>query len=109
MDKMAKLDQLIDDAEELLIQLADARNPEIQELRDRVDRAINDARRSIAGQVDDVSDQLLDIVNKVDDAIRDYPWIAIAAAIVVAGTVAFFAGSARAQHAEVHGARRSEG
>jgi ElaB/YqjD/DUF883 family membrane-anchored ribosome-binding protein len=83
MDKLSQLDQLIDDAEELLTKLADARNPEIQELRDRVDRAVNEARSAIANQADDVSDELLNIVNK------------IAAGIVLAGTVAFLAGSAR--------------
>ncbi len=95
MDKMRRLDQLIDDAEELLIQLAETHNPQIQELRDRVDEAINDARNNIVSQVDDVSDRVRHIVDKIDDAVRDYPWIAIAAGIALAGTIAFFVGTAR--------------
>jgi ElaB/YqjD/DUF883 family membrane-anchored ribosome-binding protein len=47
VDKAEKLDQLIDDAEELLTKLADAHDPDIQKLRDRVDEAVADARRCL--------------------------------------------------------------
>jgi ElaB/YqjD/DUF883 family membrane-anchored ribosome-binding protein len=93
VDKAGKLDQLIDDAEELLIKLADAHSPEIQKLRDRVDSAIGEARRALAQQRDDASMDLRDIANAVDDYIRDYPWLAVAAGVFFAGTVAFLAGA----------------
>jgi ElaB/YqjD/DUF883 family membrane-anchored ribosome-binding protein len=94
VEKALKLDQLIDDAEELLTKLADAHNPEIQILRDRVDHAIGDARRAITQQGDDASVRLRDIANSIDDYVRDYPWLAVAAGIMAAATVAFIAGSA---------------
>jgi ElaB/YqjD/DUF883 family membrane-anchored ribosome-binding protein len=93
VEKATKLDELIDGAEELLTKLADANNPEIQKLRDRVDQAIGDARRSIARQSDEASLQLREIASTIDDYIRDYPWVAVAAGIVLAGTVAFLAGA----------------
>jgi ElaB/YqjD/DUF883 family membrane-anchored ribosome-binding protein len=93
MENAAKLDDLIDGAEELLIKLADAGNPEIQQLRDRVDHAIGDARRALALRGEQESVQLRDIANTIDDYVRDYPWLAVATGILVAGTIGFIAGT----------------
>jgi ElaB/YqjD/DUF883 family membrane-anchored ribosome-binding protein len=93
MENAAKLDELIDGAEGLLIKLADAGNPEIQQLRDRVDRAIGDARRALALRSDEESVRLRDIANTIDDFIRDYPWLAVATGVLVAGTIGFIAGT----------------
>jgi len=94
MDKLEKLDELIDGAEELLIQLADAHDPNIQRLRDRVDHAIADATRTLSRQDDEASLRLRDIANSVDDYVRDYPWLALITGALVAGAVAFIAGAA---------------
>ena len=91
MDRALKLEQLIDGAEELLTKLADAHDPHIQRLRDRVDEAIRDAHRSI-DQNDDVGVQLRDVARTVDEYVRDYPWVALGTGVLVAGTVAFLAG-----------------
>jgi ElaB/YqjD/DUF883 family membrane-anchored ribosome-binding protein len=93
MDKLEKLDELIDGAEELLIQLADAHDPNIQRLRDRVDHAIADATRTLSRQDDEASLRLRDIANSIDDYVRDYPWLAVLTGVLVAGTVAFIAGA----------------
>jgi ElaB/YqjD/DUF883 family membrane-anchored ribosome-binding protein len=94
MDKLGRLDELIDGAEELLIQLADAHDPNIQRLRDRVDRAIADATRTLSRQDDEASLRLRDIANSIDDYVRDYPWLALLTGVLVAGTAAFIAGAA---------------
>jgi ElaB/YqjD/DUF883 family membrane-anchored ribosome-binding protein len=94
MDKLGRLDELIDGAEELLIQLADAHDPNIQRLRDRVDHAIADAARTLSRQDDEASLRLRDIANSIDDYVRDYPWLAVITGALVAGTVAFIAGAA---------------
>jgi ElaB/YqjD/DUF883 family membrane-anchored ribosome-binding protein len=93
MDKLERLDELIDGAEELLIQLADAHDPDIQRLRDRVDQAIADAKRALSRQGDDASVRLRDIANSIDDYVRDYPWLAFLTGVAIAGTVAFIAGA----------------
>ncbi len=93
MDRATKLDALIDGAEELLTNLTDAHNPDIQKLRDRVDEAIADARRAIAETEEDLSVKLRDIAYTVDDYVRDYPWLAVATGVLVAGTIAFIAGA----------------
>jgi ElaB/YqjD/DUF883 family membrane-anchored ribosome-binding protein len=92
VDKAVKLDQLIDDAEELLTRLADAHDPQIQYLRDRVDEAIGDARKSITRAANDTGVQILDVARTVDDYVRDYPWLAVGTGVLLAGTVAFLAG-----------------
>ena len=88
MDKELKLAQLIDGAEELLTRLADAHDPRIQRLRDRVDDAIGDARRAF----DQDGVRMRDILRTVDDYVRDYPWLALGTGVLVAGTVALLAG-----------------
>jgi ElaB/YqjD/DUF883 family membrane-anchored ribosome-binding protein len=93
MDKLAKLNELIDGAEELLTQLADAHDPRIQRLRDRVDQAVADATRMLSRK-DDGSVRLRDIATTIDDCVHDYPWLAVLTGIAVAGTVAYFAGAA---------------
>ena len=93
MEKSQKLDQLIDDSEELLIKLADAHNPEIQILRDRVDHAINDARRAIERESEDASIRLRDIAVTIDNYVHDYPWLALATGVMIAGSIAFIAGA----------------
>ena len=93
MKKLDQLDQLIDGAEGLLIQLADAHDPNIQRLRDRVDHAIADVRRTFSRQ-EDASVRVRDIAKSIDDTVRDYPWLAVLAGVLVAGTVSFIAGAA---------------
>jgi ElaB/YqjD/DUF883 family membrane-anchored ribosome-binding protein len=93
MHKLDRLDELIDGAEELLTQLADAHDPRIQRLRDRVDQAVADASRTLSRK-DDESVGLRDIATAIDDYVRDYPWLAVLAGMAVAGTVAYIAGAA---------------
>jgi ElaB/YqjD/DUF883 family membrane-anchored ribosome-binding protein len=92
-DAQHKLDQLIDDSEELLTRLADAHNPDIQLLRDRVDEAIGNTRRTLARHSDASSAGLKELVRSIDDYVHDYPWLALATGVLVASTVAYIAGS----------------
>ncbi len=102
MDKLARLDELIDGAEELLTQLADAHDPHIQLLRNRVDKAVADAMRALSRQSDDPSGRLRDIASTIDDYVRDYPWLAVLTGVLVAGTVAFIAGTAAGKRRSSH-------
>jgi ElaB/YqjD/DUF883 family membrane-anchored ribosome-binding protein len=93
MNKLDRLVELIDGAEELLTQLADAHDPHIQRLRDRVDQAVADATRTLSRK-DDESVRLRDIITTIDDYVRDYPWLAVLTGMALAGTVAYVAGAA---------------
>jgi len=100
MTKADKLDQLIDDSEELLTQLADAHNPEIQQLRDRVDEAVRDARRALQTSEDTGSLGLRELALTIDDFVHDHPWLTLATGVLVASTVAYIAGSFHSRHQE---------
>jgi ElaB/YqjD/DUF883 family membrane-anchored ribosome-binding protein len=93
MIKPNKLDQLIDDSEELLTQLAGDHNPEIQKLRDRVDVAVRDARRVLHPPEDGAALGLRELALTIDDYVHDHPWLALATGVLVASTVAYIAGS----------------
>jgi ElaB/YqjD/DUF883 family membrane-anchored ribosome-binding protein len=73
--------------------LADAHDPNIQWLRDRVDQGVADAKRALAKN-DDPSGRLREIAVAIDDYVRDYPWLAVLTGVAVAGTVAYLAGAA---------------
>ena len=92
MDRALKLDQLIDGAEELLINLTDAHDPEVQRLRDRVDHAIRDARRNIAQGIAQSPPAFGDVVRSIDDPVHDHPWRTLAAGMLLAATVTFLTG-----------------
>ena len=92
MDRALKLDQLIDGAEELLINLTDAHDPQVQRLRDRVDHAIRDARRNFAHGNAQPPPACGDVVRSIDDQLHDHPWRALAAGMLLAGTVTFLTG-----------------
>jgi ElaB/YqjD/DUF883 family membrane-anchored ribosome-binding protein len=101
MDKLDRLDELIDGAEELLTQLADAHDPNIQRLRDRVDQAVADATRSLSSQGDDRV-RLRDVANTIDDYVRDYPWLALLTGVLIAGTVGYIAGAVGSKKRSSH-------
>jgi len=92
MDSIAKLDALIDGAEELLSKLGAIRDPQVQELRDRVDHALGEAYEALARPNQEAGVRLRDVAGTVDDYIRDYPWLAVATGVLTAGTIAFIAG-----------------
>jgi ElaB/YqjD/DUF883 family membrane-anchored ribosome-binding protein len=97
-----KLNQLIDDSEELLIQLTDSSDPQIQVLRNRIDKAIVDTRRELRLHSDgDTSTvQIREIAATIDDYVRDFPWLALATGVLVAAGVGFVAGMT-SQHTRI--------
>jgi ElaB/YqjD/DUF883 family membrane-anchored ribosome-binding protein len=94
MHKLDRLAELIDGAEELLTQLADAHDPHIQRLRDRVDQAVADATRTLSRRNEDTAVRLRELAGTIDDCVRDYPWLAVVTGVLIAGTVGFIAGTA---------------
>lgn len=94
MDKYRKLDALIEGAEELLMKLGEAPEPQVQKLRDRVDHAIVDARSAIARESAGSRVGVRDVLRTLDDYIRGYPWLAFATGVLVAGSIGYIAGAA---------------
>ncbi|HLZ98941.1 MAG TPA: hypothetical protein VKP66_13460 [Steroidobacteraceae bacterium] len=94
MEKLDRLDELIDGAEELLTQLADAHDPRIQLLRERVDQAVADATRHFSRQGEDPSARFRNMAGTIDGCVRDYPWLALLTGVLVAGIAGYIAGTA---------------
>jgi ElaB/YqjD/DUF883 family membrane-anchored ribosome-binding protein len=99
MDPSArKLDNLFEQTEKLLSKLADERGPEIQQLRDRLDRSMTQTRVALKRQPkrqpprDHV--HVSDVAASFNDYVRHYPWVALATGVLVASTIGILATSA---------------
>ncbi|HEX3914244.1 MAG TPA: DUF883 family protein [Steroidobacteraceae bacterium] len=95
MDSSArKLGDLFDQTEKLLAKLADERGPEIQQLRERLDRSMEQARVALQHQPAREHVNVRDVAASVNDYVRRYPWVALATGVLVASTIGILATSA---------------
>lgn len=95
MDSAArKLDNLFDQTEKLLAKLADERGPEIQQLRERLDRSMEQTRDALRRQPPREHVNVRDVAASFNDYVRHYPWVALATGVLVASTVGILATSA---------------
>jgi ElaB/YqjD/DUF883 family membrane-anchored ribosome-binding protein len=94
MNSARKLQQLVQDTEELLSQIADQRGPEIQKVRDRLEDSI-EKTKSILGKERPASQvKVRDVAGSVNDYVREYPWMALATGVLLASTLGILATSA---------------
>lgn len=94
MDSAHKLNELFNETEELLAELADQEGAGIQDLRDKLEKSISQTRGALskrrpAGQI-----KLRDVAASFNDYVRRYPWIALATGVLVASSVGIMATSA---------------
>jgi ElaB/YqjD/DUF883 family membrane-anchored ribosome-binding protein len=94
MDQDNKLNQLIEDVQELLGKLGSIDNPQIRTLRDRVDTAIEETKGALAEKAGEAKIQLRDVATSLNNYVGDYPWLAVGTAALVAGTIGFLTGTA---------------
>lgn len=94
MDLTHKLNELFDQTERLLGKLGDERGPEIQALRDRLDKSM--ARMRAALQDDQAPEhvKVRHVAASFNDYVRNYPWIALATGVLVASTIGILSTSA---------------
>jgi ElaB/YqjD/DUF883 family membrane-anchored ribosome-binding protein len=89
-----KLDHLFDQTEKLLAKLADERGPEIQELRQRLDRSIEKTRTALRENPPPEHVKVRHVAASLNDYVRNYPWVALATGVLVASTIGILATSA---------------
>jgi ElaB/YqjD/DUF883 family membrane-anchored ribosome-binding protein len=89
-----KLDHLFDQTERLLAKLADERGPEIQELRQRLDRSIEKTRMALRENPPPEHVKVRHVAASLNDYVRNYPWVALATGVLVASTIGILATSA---------------
>lgn len=95
MDSSArKLDNLFDQTEKLLAKLADERGPEIQQLRERLDRSMEQTRVALKRQPPREHVNARDVAASFNDYVRHYPWVALATGVLVASSIGILATSA---------------
>lgn len=94
MDAAHKLNNLFDQTEKLLAKLADERGPEIQELRQRLDRSMEKTRVALKSKPPRENVKVRDVAASFNDYVRNYPWVALATGVLVASTIGILATNA---------------
>ncbi|HMH87104.1 MAG TPA: DUF883 family protein [Steroidobacteraceae bacterium] len=89
------MEQLVSDAEELLAKLHDASNPEIKQLRAKLEAGIAEARRGGAEQVQLGAEKLRRVTDSVVSYVQENPWVAVAAGTAIAVALIYVAFSGR--------------
>jgi ElaB/YqjD/DUF883 family membrane-anchored ribosome-binding protein len=114
MDAVRKLNNLVDDTEELLESLANEHGPKIDALRERLLESLERTKRAIASQrradrngkngqsrpgrdpdeEEDASIGVGDLAGSLNDYVRRHPWLALATGVLVAASAGILATSA---------------
>ncbi len=89
-----KLDNLFDQTEILLAKLAEERGPEIQELRQRLDRSIEKTRMALRENPPPEHVKVRHVAASFNEYVHNYPWVALATGVLVASTIGILATSA---------------
>ena len=94
MDATHKLNDLFDQTEKLLATLADERGPEMQELRQRLDRSMAQTRIALKSRPPRDNVKVRDVAGSFNDYVRKYPWVALATGVLVASSIGILATNA---------------
>ena len=95
MNQSRKVNELLNDVEELLAHLGDKHSSDVVELRNRVKTALDSTKRTWTARASDASDNVRWWASSLDSYIVSYPRLAFASGILVAGTLGFLAGTMR--------------
>ncbi len=96
MDNSAELHDLTAQAEELLGKLANIQTPDVQALRDRLNRALANTKNAVSAATESAADAFKNALVSADDYVHENPWIAVGVVAGIAGAVGFLAGIATA-------------
>ena len=94
MDSAEKLNNLFDQTEKLLAKIADQRGPEIQELRERLDRSMERTRVALKSDPPREHVKVRHVAASFNDYVKHYPWMALATGVLVASTIGILATNA---------------
>ena len=94
MDSAHKLNDLFNQTEKLLDKLADERGPEIQEMREKLNRSMEKTRIALKSNPAREHVKVRHVAASFNDYVQNYPWIALATGVLVASTIGILATSA---------------
>lgn len=105
MDSARKLNDLFDQTEKLLAKLADQRGPEIQQLREKLERSMGQTRVALKRAPAREHVKVRDVAASFNDYVQSYPWLALATGVLVASSIGILA--TRATKRSLHHQRRN--
>ena len=94
MDSAHKLNDLFEQTEKLLDKLADERGPEIQGLREKLNRSMEQTRTALKSNPPRRRVKVRHVAASFNDYVQNYPWIALATGVLLASTIGILATSA---------------
>ncbi len=94
MDTTHKLNDLFNQTEKLLAKIGAEGGPEVQELRQRLDRSIAQNRDALNGKPSRDNVKVRDVAASFNDYVQNYPWVALVTGILVASTIGILATNA---------------
>lgn len=94
MDSTHKLDDLFNQTEKLLAKLENEGAPEIQDLRERLDRSMAKTKIAIKAKPPRDNVKVRDVAASLNDYVQDHPWMALATGVLVASTIGILATNA---------------
>jgi ElaB/YqjD/DUF883 family membrane-anchored ribosome-binding protein len=92
MNDSVELRELTAQVEDLLSKLGSIQTPEVQALRDRVNRAVATAKSAMSAASEGAADAFKNALVSTDDYVHENPWVAVGVVAGVAGAVGFLAG-----------------
>jgi ElaB/YqjD/DUF883 family membrane-anchored ribosome-binding protein len=95
MENLRSMNQLVNEAEDLLAKLGKSANPEVRQLRDKVESSIEDMKGVLSNQAQAGMDRIRDATKSVVEYVQENPWIAVASATAVAVALLYVAFSGR--------------
>jgi ElaB/YqjD/DUF883 family membrane-anchored ribosome-binding protein len=95
MENLRSMNQLVNEAEDLLAKLGKSANPEVRQLRDKVEASIEDMKGVLGNQAQVGMDKIREATKSVVEYVQENPWIAVASATAVAVALLYMAFSGR--------------
>lgn len=89
-----KLNELFNQTEKLLAELDDEGAPEIQELRERLDRSMAKTKIAMKNDPPRKNVKVRDVAASFNHYVQHYPWMALATGVLLASTIGILATNA---------------
>jgi ElaB/YqjD/DUF883 family membrane-anchored ribosome-binding protein len=94
MNATHKLNNLFTQTEKLLAKLEEEGAPEIQELRERLDRSMAKTKIALNNKPPTENVKVRDVAASFNDYVQHHPWMALATGVLVASTIGILATNA---------------
>jgi ElaB/YqjD/DUF883 family membrane-anchored ribosome-binding protein len=95
MNNKQAIDQLIGNADDLLVKLRDDSNPEVKRLSAKLEAGIAEAKKAATQHLEAGAQKIREATDSVVGYVRANPWVAVAAGTAIAAALVYIAFSSR--------------